>query len=566
MSIFPAIRYATLIIAATVALSPAVHAQSAFDDPGSRTKEGATGDFMPLEEKVEAGGVALGASSQVVVLFRNDAGKPLKTGAINLYPSSNITAEVGENQCATAPIQPGEVCAISIQVKGLQQGKYRIEMLMRHEGRAKLLTTTVNGTVEKTGDSDTNEMVGDIETIPSEVDFGSLNESRSQVKAVILRNKTSKTVTIDEIKIDAGYESGYTVESNCKELPTGAACVASVLWAPQQKGPSTGTLIVHYNGSTGLSTIPLTGEYSPEAAEVVQAFPEAVPGKGLLVSSQEEIDFGAGIAQSSSITVSLVNVGDVPLTLTDLRMANAENGVRAEKTGCRPGSVLAPLGACPLTMTWEPVREGSIFDDMQISHTGARGILVMPIRGAATRAINKDAKAITLGGDYGADAIIRKIQPLSMDEILEDEEEVIESDGKKNSAKKASKKVVKKSSAAETTDEENFVQQIDVRGILDGYVITSYSAKRAIIVGPGGSRVVFDGEQAVIGGVLWEITMRPSAIEFRNGNQKVLLLFDRSLSSVNVLSTQSGSSGAAASTVTSPATTAPASSSTATTP
>ena len=546
---FFALRYATLVFFAAAALSPAAYAQSAFEDPGVRSASGTNGDLKPVTDKVEAGGVALGASSQVVVLFRNDDGKPLKTGAINLYPSSNITASIGENQCAAEAIQPAEVCAISIQVKGLQQGKYRIEMLMRHEGRTKLITTTINGEVESTGDGAT-DLVSDIETIPPEIDFGSLNESRSQVKAVILRNKTSKPITIDEIKIDAGYESGYSVESNCKELATGEACVASVLWAPQQKGPSTGTMIVHHNGSTGLSTISLTGEYTPDDSEPAKVFPEAVHGKGLLVSSQEEIDFGSSVAQSSSITVSLVNVGDVPLTLTDLRMANAENGVRAEKSGCRPGSVLAPLEACPLTMTWEPVREGSIVDDMQVSHTGARGILVMPIRGAATRAINKDAKAITIGGDYGADAIIRKIQPLSMDEILEDEDEVIESGDKATINKR--KKTKEASPEKETAVSED--RQIDVRGVLDGYVITSYSAKRAIVAGPGGSRVVFDGEQAVIGGILWEIAMRPSAIEFKNGTQKVLLLFDKSLSSVNVLSTQS-SNGANAQVTSSPTTT-----------
>jgi hypothetical protein len=94
------------------------------------------------------------------------------------------------------------------------------------------------------------------------------------------------------------------------------------------------------------------------------------------------------------------------------------------------------------------------------------------------------------------------------------------------------------------------MREIDVRGVLDGYVITSYSSRRAIVSGPGGSRVVFDGEQTVIGGVLWEIVMRPSAIEFKNGDQKVLLLFDKSLSSVNLLNAQSSSGTSSSSTST----------------
>lgn len=546
MSLLSNLRYAALVFLAATLLPAAAQAQSAFDDPGSRSAAGTSGDLKPVSPKVEAGGVVIGSSSQVVVLFRNDDGKPLKTGAINLYPSSNITASVGENQCASAAIQPEEICAISIQVKGLQAGKYRVEMLMRHEGRSKLLTATINGTVEKTLDGNT-DLISDIETIPKEINFGTLNKSRSQVKAVVLRNKTSKSIKINEIKIDAGYELGYSVELNCDELPTGGACVATVLWAPQQKGPSTGTMIVYHDGSTGLSAIELKGQYNPDKSESAKVFPEAVPGKGLLVSSRENVDFGSGVAQSSSITTSLVNVGDVPLTLTEIRMANAENGVRAEKSGCHSGSVLAPLEACALTMTWQPVREGSIVDDLQISHTGARGILVLPLRGMATRAINKDAKAITLSGDYGADAIIKKIQPLSMDDILEDGEEVIEGSDK-TVVKKGGKKSGKKSSDDDDVDDHTASAraQMDVRGVLDGYIITSYSPKRAIVSGPGGSRVVFDGEQSVIGGILWEIAMRPSAIEFRNGKQKVLLLFDRSLSSVNVLSTQSSTGNSAA--------------------
>lgn len=541
-------RHIAFVLAVLLSLSTGARAQTAFDDPGARGQAGQGGDLKPVTDKVEAGGVALGGATQVVVLFRNEDSKPIKTGAINLYPSSNISASIGENQCAADAIQPGEVCAISISVKGLQQGKYRIEMLMRHDGRAKLLTSTINGDVESSGD-DSTDLVSDIETIPTAIDFGNLDKSRTQVKAVVLRNKTSKTIKIEDIEIEAGSQSGFSVNANCGELQTGAACVASVTWSPEQKGPSTGTLIVKHNGATGVSTIELKGSYDPDVATTADLFPEAIPGKGLLVSSQEQIDFGGGVSQSSSMTVSLVNVGDVPLTLTAIRMTNSENGVRAEPAGCRAGSVLAPLEACPLTLTWEPVREGSIVDDVQISHTGARGILVMPLRGGASKAVNKDTKAIMIGGDVGAEAIIDKIQPLSLDEVVEAEVAARDIDGSSTGQQKQGSEggkedaasASKKSSSASKESPAARVQ--DVRGILDGYTLTSYSVKRAIVSGPGGSRVVYDGEQAVIGGVLWTVKMRPSAVEFQNGKQKVLLLFDRSLSSINTVDGQSGGGG-----------------------
>ncbi len=69
---------------AALAMPGVASAQSAFDDPGARTAAGAGGDLVPVNDKVEAGGVAMGSSSQVVVLFKNEDSKPIKTGAINL--------------------------------------------------------------------------------------------------------------------------------------------------------------------------------------------------------------------------------------------------------------------------------------------------------------------------------------------------------------------------------------------------------------------------------------------------------------------------------------------------
>lgn len=576
MSKSAAFRFAALAVVAAMVLSPAAMAQSAFDDPGARAQGGVAGDLKPVSEKIDAGSVTLGSAGQAVILFRNDDSKPIKTGAINLYPSSNISAAIGENQCAAAPIAPGEICAISLQIKGLQSGKFRIEMLMRHDGRAKLLTATIDGDVDSTG-TDAKDLVSDLEMIPSKIDFGTLDESIPQAKAVILRNKTSKPITISSIDVATGSQSGFTIESNCGELKTGEACVAAVNWSPQKAGPSSGTLIVRHSGSTGVSTVDLEGAYDPQESEMATTFPDAVPGKGLLVSSAEIIDFGAGVARSASITASLVNVGDVPLTITGIRMTNTDNGIKAEKSGCASGEVLSPLEACPLTLTWEPVREGAVVDDIQVSHTGARGILIMPLRGTAAKPVNRDTKAIMLG-DRGQDEVMRNIKPLSMEDLGE-EEEMLEDDApaattgsKAKSKSKTAKSSDKKKDSAEaepeatvsSTSAERSMPQVDVRGILDGYQITSYSPNRAIVSGPGGSRVVYNGEQAVIGGVLWSIIIRPSAVEFQSGDQKVLLLFDRSLSSINLLDTQSnggvstsGATQTMPSTTTSSSTTSP---------
>lgn len=490
---------ALIMVILTLSDASAWASQTAFGDPASRSPTGTGGDLTVVEGQIDAGSVALGSSSQVVVLLRNDSTKPIKTGTISLYPSSNVSASVGENECARQDLPPEAVCAISVAVKGLQAGSFRIEMLLRHDGRTKLITSTISGTVQRSED-DSTDIISDLETIPSELDFGSLEESRPLTRSLILRNVTSSPIDINSIDIESNDRAGYSQKSTCDKLLSGEACVVTVTWAPQQRGPATGVLVVNHDGPTGVVSVILNGVYEPGEASSVGVFPEAVPGKGLLTASRTEVDFGSGVGSASAITVSLVNIGDAPLKLNDIRISSEENGVQVVESGCRVGSVLDPVEACPLTLKWEPVREGSIIDDVQIRHSGARGILVLPVRGTATKAVNRDSQAFVFGDDF-----MSSVPSLSSGEL---------GDG----------------NATSTSSDAQPTKKRDVRGALEGFRITSIARDRAIVSGPGGSRVVFNGEETVIGGVLWKIGIKQSAVEFMNGNRRIMLLFDRSLS------------------------------------
>ncbi|MCB9988509.1 MAG: choice-of-anchor D domain-containing protein [Rhodospirillales bacterium] len=503
-----------------------VRAQTAFDDPRSRTagSAGSGGDLVPVESSVDGGSVSIGSSAQVVVLFRNDSGRPLQTGAIQLYPSSTVSANVSLNQCEGEPLAAGAVCAVALSVKGLQAGSWRIEMLMRHSGRARLVTATLSGQIEA-GEGSKDKFISDIEAIPDELDFGTLNTSQPIIKAIVLRNITSETVDINAIYIEAAEQAGYSLKSDCESLEPGQACIVTLIWSPVLKGQASGVLLVDHSGPTTITSVNLDGEFDPDSSEEAEVFPEAVPGKGLLVASQKEIDFGGDIATTSAITVSLVNVGDSPITLEDIRLAGSDNGLSISKKGCAQLTVLEPVEACPLTISWSPVREGSVIDDIQVLHDGARGILVLPVRGESTAIISQDTKAVRLGSSAGTLAVTT--------------DEKSAASGKDDGGEGLSDFVVVRDN------------DVDPASVLDGFIVTSHAPKRAIIAGPGGSRIVFDGEEVVIGGFLWYVNIRTSGVEFRSGRDKVLLLFDRSLSSVNRTSGQSVSGGSSSTSVSS---------------
>lgn len=512
-----------LLVATTSFAAESVFAQSAFDDPGSGGAS--AGDLVAVEKEIDGGDIALGSSSQIVVLLRNDDIKPINIGDMNLYPSSNVSAATAENQCAAEPLAPQAVCAVALSVKGLQSGKYRIEMLIRHEAKSRLLTVTVSGNVDASSNA-AGERNSDLETMPSDLDFSTLENSRPQVRSVVFRNITSQAINVSDVLIQANDSSGFSVSHNCDTLESSQACYASVTWAPQQVGEATGVLIVKHDGPTGIASVLMEGEYDPDDSEEATIFPQAVPGKGLLVSSMSEINFGGDIEKESSITVSLVNAGDEIVTLKDISMASSENGLTIEDTGCHAGLILEPIEACPLTLTWSPVRIGPVLDDIRVAHDGARGVLILPVRGTASATVSKDSKAIVLGGD--AFSAVPPINTSDLEGI----------DGEPGvSAPSQSQTGARIRRSKNLSD----YQVGDVRGILDGYKITSLATNRAIVSGPGGSRVVFDGENTVIGGVPWSVSVKAGAVQFSHSDQDIILLFDRSLSFVNSNSGQSGS-------------------------
>lgn len=488
-----------------VAASTALASSSGFDNPNRGATNGG-GDLVAVDPDVDGGDISIGSTSQVVVLFRNDSGQPIEFGSIFPYPSSTVSANITLNECQAtkegSALSPGGVCPIGVSIKGLSAGRYSVELLMRHSGRSKLVTARISGQVDA-GEDSADRFISDIEAIPKELDFGSLKTAQPIIRSVVLRNITSEPIDVNSIYVEAADQAGYSLRTDCATLKPGQACIVVVTWSPVLKGQATGVLVVEHSGPTTIANVEMDGNFEPESTETAEVFPEAVPGKGLLVSSQEKVDFGSNIETTSAITVSLVNVGDAPMTLNDIEMASTDNGLSISGQGCAPGTILQPVEACPLTVTWSPVRPGSIFDDVRIKHDGARGVLVLPVRGTSNASISQDSKAVRLGtvegtgtlGNDGADFVVQRND------------------------------------------------DIDPASVLDGFVVTSHSANRAIISGPGGSRIVYNAEEVVIGGFLWKINIRESGVEFSNGDAKVLLLFDRSLSSVNRSSSQSGDSG-----------------------
>jgi hypothetical protein len=103
-----------------------------------------------------------------------------------------------------------------------------------------------------------------------------------------------------------------------------------------------------------------------------------------------------------------------------------------------------------------------------------------------------------------------------------------------------------------------YTRQIDRTQILHGYIISSFSPDKAFINGPGGSRAVSNQENVTLGGVQWTVNIVSTGVEMidaEDTDTRILLLFDRSLSTMNRTSTEQSSDSSSGTSTTSPSST-----------
>lgn len=474
-----------LFLAALLASSPANAQLNAFKDPvasgGSSVASGP--DFKAVAPTITGGQISVGATAYVVAVFKNPGTSAVNITGINLYPSSTITAQVSLNKCAEAPLPPEAECAVTVAVTGMQAGAWRVEVLLDHDGRTRLATAAMTGTVEGAGKVEDDVVKADVEAVPAELDFGTANGSVPLVRAILLRNRTQQPVNLKTVSLDAPQQTGFSLKPDCPEtLQPSETCGVLVTWSPLTRGLSQGVMNVLHTAKSALTQVQISGTFEPTVSENAKMYPASVPEKGLLIADKDKIDFGSDIKGASAITLSLVNVGTEDVTLKSIKLSGSDSGVSIARSGCRSGSVLKSLDACALTVNWLPSREGTVIDDLQIHHTGARGVLLLPVRGDAKAAISRENLAVrqTTVETVGEDGISR--------------EEVV-----------------------------------SVTPVLDGYVVTTHSPTKAIINGPVGRIVVRDGEDTVISGVKWTVTIVSAGVILTSAEDEILLVFDKSL-------------------------------------
>jgi hypothetical protein len=511
---------------------------NAFSDPG----EGRVGfaNLLPVQKEIRAGVATIGSTSYVVALFKNNGGQPVTVDSLNLYPSSNVSAEVSLNQCSLEPLPPNAECAITMAISPLKVGEWRVEILVNHSGQSRLAIASLVGQVKR-AEQDTSDLQLDVQAIPETLDFGKLENNVPLTRSITFRNTTSRLIDVYRLDIEAPKQAGFELISDCAELASGQTCVATIKWKPQSRGNAQGVIVLEHSGASRINRVEVKGEYLPIRQNALNAWPEGVPGRGLLIADRTSIDFGTTVAGPSAITISLANMGDAPIKLDNIALVGTSNGLSLARTGCFGGITLNQSEACPVTINWQPLRQGAILDDLVIRHDGVRSVLVLPVRGAATEAGVANSQAAirttalqggtsTLGSANISTSTGKVSAAINLDAMVGDEEN-------KDSLSSSGASV--EGGATGATAESKKRTQLS----LDGFAISSLSNQKAVIRGPSGSLVVRNGQERVfLAGLSWAVEIEPFGVRLFTDNEESLIFFDPFLRSAPGVATAVGAS------------------------
>ncbi|MBU6474715.1 MAG: choice-of-anchor D domain-containing protein, partial [Alphaproteobacteria bacterium] len=446
-----------------------------------------------LDFGTSAGGIPLVRS----VVVSNNSTQDVEIWNVDM----DVSGESGFSYSSQCPqtLRTGESCNILVTWKPTSRGLAQGVLVVQHSGKSGMVQTEVKG-VYQPADNAAKDNTGRITAMPETLNFGTSPGGISAVRSVVLTNGSAEGIDIKSIVLDVPRQSGLSYKSDCPQtLRMGGACNIFVTWNPTTPGVAQGVLVVRHTGGSGMTQVNVQGELRPESGKAATIYPDVVPDRGLLVSDKEKIDFGGNVKEEAAITTTLVNAGSSALTLKAIDLSGVDDGLDLSDTGCAPGTVLQPGEACPLTISWLPKHSGQILDSIQIIHTGARGVLVIPITGSG------DASVDTANANNG--------NALSVEGSRES--------GGGGAGGGAS------SGGGSSSDAES---ALTMKQKFGNYTVSSHSSGSAVIDGPDGSYVVRDGQNLIIAGVDCSVTVVPAGVILSNDGGKVLLPFDSSFS------------------------------------
>jgi len=284
---------------------------------------------------VPFGQVEVGTTSpSLSVTAMNNGATAIPISSVSVTPPFSLSS----NSCGTTSLAASSDCALQVEFAPTQAGP------------ASGLLTFVDGagtqTVELSG---TGVTPPDDVLNPISLSFPSTPESQlSAAETVTLTNSGGVELTAISISTSAQFQTTNTCGS---QLPAGAVCTVSVIFAPTQLGPVAGTLTVM--DALRMQNVTLSGTGTGPAAFSVN------PASLTFTNQQPGVP-------SAPQTLTVSNIGGSPMANVSFSITGAAaSSYSIAGTTC--GAVLNNGSSCTVQIVFTPGATGAIAATLAIS-------------------------------------------------------------------------------------------------------------------------------------------------------------------------------------------------------
>lgn len=323
-------------------------------------------------QEIQFGTLRLGETAERELTLRNAGEAEMRVAPATL--DSNATSLRLDDRCSGQVLKGGEACSMRLQFEPATEGELVATLRVQPEGSEEDLKRLEP--VRITGRAASSRL----EASPETADYGTVTVGEYGPRhAVELTNAGAAPLRVRSVALGGLAAADFLRASgDCAgvELVPQSTCRVEFDFVPTAEGERRADVVVDSD------------------ADRIGALPELLgfgvqprPGLSLSVAS---LDFGPVRADSEerSETLFLLNDGDAPLRLVDVRLTRGGAGFQLDASDCARGTItsgtLLPGASCELEITFRPRAEGEAKPVVEIEHDADGGTKRVPLVGRGT--------------------------------------------------------------------------------------------------------------------------------------------------------------------------------------
>jgi len=273
------------------------------------------------------------------------------TGNNNLVLASTspivFTGDFNESgdTCQNKSIAPGASCTIFVTFDPQAAGPATGQMTIYANIYGGQISVDLNGT---------GTAAGPVTLSPAILSFGQIEDGTTSTQSITVANGNTVAVPISSLTVAAPFflvTNGVSNACTTTSLAASTDCQFWVEFAPTQAG--TVTRLLTLTDAAGTQTVELTGTGEAPPTDIL---------------NPTSLAFGTtAIGQSASLTFTITNLGDLPLTDLSLSISSNPSGQFQVSNPCGTQVPAQHPGICTITVQFAPTQAGLVTGTLNVS-------------------------------------------------------------------------------------------------------------------------------------------------------------------------------------------------------